>query len=211
MGFKTSYKVEERDIILSNLEQFGLSGKSFKLDSFHFHAGKFQNSTGSEHSFDNEFQPMELHLVFYNTEYPDVKSAVDRADGLVVIGVMVELNPGFLLKPVPGCEDDYKQTLSHLMSETLDNSEEYPDSSETGPVQSAYIRLKNLLPSNRGSYYTYQGSLTTPPCSETVTWVLMKCPIIVSDSANIYLRMDPAGPINLELAMFGIYGSEAAT
>ncbi|XP_061194336.1 nacrein-like protein [Saccostrea echinata] len=172
-GSTTSYKIEERDIILSNLEQFGLSGKSFKLDSFHFHAGRFHNSKGSEHSFDNEFQPMELHLVFYNTKYPDVETAADRADGLVVIGVMVQVKPSFLLKSFPGCVDDYKWTLSDLMSKTLTNIEKYQDCTETAPMISTYISLKNLLPSDRISYYSYQGSLTTPPCSETVTWVLM--------------------------------------
>jgi carbonic anhydrase len=37
----------------------------------------------------------------------------------------------------------------------------------------------NLLPANR-SYWTYLGSLTTPPCSESVTWILFKEPIEVS-------------------------------
>ncbi|PVD20782.1 hypothetical protein C0Q70_18943 [Pomacea canaliculata] len=29
-------------------------------------------------------------------------------------------------------------------------------------------------------YWTYEGSLTTPPCSENVTWILMRYPLMVS-------------------------------
>lgn len=36
-----------------------------------------------------------------------------------------------------------------------------------------------LLPEDSG-YYTYQGSLTTPPCSECVIWIVFKEPIEVS-------------------------------
>jgi carbonic anhydrase len=36
-----------------------------------------------------------------------------------------------------------------------------------------------LLPSARG-YYTFEGSLTTPPCSESVTWIVLKQPVQVS-------------------------------
>lgn len=57
---------EENDIVLSNVNQFGLGGNSFKLDGFHFHAGKYNNITGSEHSFDGEFQPMEVNLDSFN-------------------------------------------------------------------------------------------------------------------------------------------------
>lgn len=38
-----------------------------------------------------------------------------------------------------------------------------------------------LLPKNL-SYYTYFGSLTTPPCSENVLWIILKNPIEASQS-----------------------------
>jgi len=41
------------------------------------------------------------------------------------------------------------------------------------------IDVAGLLPAERG-YYTYQGSLTTPPCSEDVTWFVLKHPLTVS-------------------------------
>jgi carbonic anhydrase len=41
------------------------------------------------------------------------------------------------------------------------------------------IDIAVLLPADHG-YYTYQGSLTTPPCSEDVTWFVLKHPMTVS-------------------------------
>lgn len=41
------------------------------------------------------------------------------------------------------------------------------------------INPANLLPIDRG-YYTFQGSLTTPPCSENVTWFVLKHPVTLS-------------------------------
>lgn len=51
------------------------------------------------------------------------------------------------------------------------------------------VDLNTLLPATR-SYYTYMGSLTTPPCSEGVLWLVMKQPVQVSqDQINIFSRL----------------------
>ena len=41
------------------------------------------------------------------------------------------------------------------------------------------IDLDALLPSDHG-YYTFDGSLTTPPCTEDVTWYVLKHPVTVT-------------------------------
>src|SRR5262249_36657054 len=41
------------------------------------------------------------------------------------------------------------------------------------------IDADGLLPADHG-YYTLTGSLTTPPCSEDVTWYVMKHPVTVT-------------------------------
>jgi carbonic anhydrase len=43
------------------------------------------------------------------------------------------------------------------------------------------VDAAGLLPADRG-YYTFTGSLTTPPCSEEVTWYVLKHPVTVTAS-----------------------------
>jgi len=55
----------------------------------------------------------------------------------------------------------------------------------------ATIDLNALLPSER-SYFTYMGSLTTPPCSEGVLWMVLKQPVQVSpEQVGIFARLYP--------------------
>jgi len=46
-------------------------------------------------------------------------------------------------------------------------------------LNSVRIDVAGLLPSDRG-YYTFTGSLTTPPCSEDVTWYVLKHPVTLT-------------------------------
>lgn len=36
------------------------------------------------------------------------------------------------------------------------------------------LKLTNFLPKKRKNFYQYYGSLTTPPCSESVTWIIFQ-------------------------------------
>jgi carbonic anhydrase len=56
---------------------------------------------------------------------------------------------------------------------------------------SGRIDLAHLLPEDR-RYYTYMGSLTTPPCTEGVLWVVMKQPIQASAAQiDLFARLYP--------------------
>jgi carbonic anhydrase len=46
-------------------------------------------------------------------------------------------------------------------------------------LDTVQIDLSQLLPVNRG-YYTFPGSLTTPPCTENVTWYVLKQPVMIT-------------------------------
>lgn len=46
-------------------------------------------------------------------------------------------------------------------------------------VKDVEIHLANLLPKKQ-SYYAFDGSLTTPPCSEGVSWMVMTTPVEIS-------------------------------
>jgi len=53
------------------------------------------------------------------------------------------------------------------------------------------LNLEDLLPADR-RYFTYMGSLTTPPCSEDVRWVVMRQPVTMSpDQIELFARMYP--------------------
>lgn len=52
------------------------------------------------------------------------------------------------------------------------------------------LPLELLLPAEKSQYYTYYGSLTTPPCSEVVTWIDYKKSIPLShDQVEEFRRL----------------------
>lgn len=105
----------------------------------------------------------------------------DSEGKLAVVAVLLDSGP----------EQPTVQTIwSHLPKEKK---------TET-TVTDVTVNAADLLPAERG-YYTFMGSLTTPPCSEHVTWFVLKEPGSVSASqvesfSSIYpLNARPIQPI----------------
>jgi carbonic anhydrase len=58
-------------------------------------------------------------------------------------------------------------------------------------VPSVSLNVKDLLPADHG-YYTFSGSLTTPPCSEGVTWYVLKNQSTLSaDQVSAFAKLYP--------------------
>lgn len=66
---------------------------------------------------------------------------------------------------------------SNPFIQTLWNNLPLEQNQEYGPK--TFIQIADLLPQKRG-YYAYMGSLTTPPCTEGVLWLVMKTPVKIS-------------------------------
>lgn len=107
--------------------------------------------------------PMELHMVFLNTDYDDEKIAFTKNDGLVVLAMFFEIT-----KEDNPIYSEIVDTLSQI---------NMPDQSTNLPIG---FTIRSMLPESTEHYFTYKGSLTTPPCLEVVTWIDFKHPIRLS-------------------------------
>ncbi|UII80331.1 carbonic anhydrase [Flagellimonas sp. CMM7] len=118
--------------------------KIFDFKQFHFH-------TPSEHLIDGMTFPMEMHMVHTLQGQKDGDTPV-----YLVIGLLFR----------EGAENPF---LNEFMAAIPDTEGE-----ESAPDGKA-VNVNNLL-TQAGAleYYNYQGSLTTPPYTETVTWLLAK-------------------------------------
>jgi carbonic anhydrase len=74
---------------------------------------------------------------------------------------------------------------------------------EKGEKFAAAITLdaNQILPENR-NYFIYMGSLTTPPCTEDVLWVVIKQPVQASrEQLNLFSRMYPMNSRPIQASM----------
>jgi carbonic anhydrase len=105
---------------------------------------QFHFHTPSEHTLDGKNQPMEMHMVHQS------------ADGsLAVLGVFFKegkvANPNFekIIANLPGAKGESKH------------------------ITDTSFELDVFMPSDNFAYH-YTGSLTTPPCSENVQWLVLR-------------------------------------
>jgi carbonic anhydrase len=55
-----------------------------------------------------------------------------------------------------------------------------PEKAEQTTTIDTHLDLNQLLPKNK-TYWRFSGSLTTPPCSEGVTWLILQHPMTLSE------------------------------
>lgn len=116
---------------------------------------QFHFHTTAEHALGGSVAPLEAHLVH-----------ACPSGGLVVVGVLMNYAED---RPNPALEA------------ALDGAPKAGGKFVVGEneVAGREVDARALLPGNR-SYFTYSGSLTTPPCSEVVRWVVLQRPMKVS-------------------------------
>nr|KAF6409186.1 carbonic anhydrase 7 [Rousettus aegyptiacus] len=103
-----------------------------------------------------------LHLVHWNAKkYSTFGEAASAPDGLAVVGVFLET----------GDEHPSMNRLTDAL---------YMVRFKDTKAQFSCFNPKCLLPASR-HYWTYPGSLTTPPLSESVTWIILREPISISE------------------------------
>ncbi|XP_012676639.2 carbonic anhydrase 9 isoform X2 [Clupea harengus] len=127
----------------------------------HFHWGSVEEP-GSEHTIDNVHFPAEIHVVHYNSKYANLSEAATKEDGLAVLGAFI----GIGLHE----NENYEKILSALTDVSLEETKtEIPG-----------FNVRHLLPNSLERFYRYTGSLTTPPCFQTVNWTMFNDTITVS-------------------------------
>lgn len=107
---------------------------------------------------------MEAHLVHYNSKYQNFEEAVSKEDGLAVTGFFVQ---GSGHKDCP----EFRKITNGIGRICNTNSK-----TRISADCLSFLKLQEL---NR-HYYSYQGSLTTSPYFESVTWIVYRTPIFVS-------------------------------
>jgi carbonic anhydrase len=132
-------------------------GRQYRLVQFHFHKP-------SEEAINGDRTDMVVHLVHQHHE----------GDLLEVSILMTTKPPATTRRYLWGNEE----VKGNSLIQTLWNNVPLVKGKVETP--GVMIDVNQLLPANRG-YFTYMGSLSTPPCTENVLRYVMKTPIYVTE------------------------------
>ncbi len=125
-------------------------GSNLTVDGKEFELKQFHFHTPSENHIDGKSYPMEAHLVH-----------ASKDGALAVVSVMI--NEGKSSNPF----------FNTLVSKIPKKAKQSND------IKDAKLNAHDMLPEDK-DYYRFSGSLTTPPCSEGVRWLVLKTPVEAS-------------------------------
>ena len=175
-GYKPSSlsMINNGHTVQMNYDAGSTLGRTGSSDSSTSTLAQFHFHAPSEHTVDGASFPMEAHLVHVNAAGKPV----------AVVGVFIKTgkeNAG-LTKAFQG-----------LPAKSGDKSA--PDG--------ATIDARTLLPADK-TFFTYAGSLTTPPCTEGLTWYVFKTPIEMSPAQiGAFTKLEHLGHTNRPVQSLG--------
>lgn len=133
----------------------------YQLLQFHFHAP-------SEHTVAGKPFDIEMHLVHKSED-----------GALAVVGLLIESGRHkFVFDPIWSHLPAVPGETQHIKNVTEDGSLIVDPRFMFSPND----QVEDVAPSLFGDYYRYDGSLTTPPCSEGVKWIVLTTPIEMSET-----------------------------
>lgn len=147
-------------------------GSTLTVEGKSYSLKQFHFHTPSEHTLNGKNQPMEMHMVHQSED-----------GSLAVLGVLFTEGKS----PNP----EFAKIIKHLPNAK----------GETKHVADEHLELSVHMPDNNYAYH-YTGSLTTPPCSENVQWLVLRDQISLSKdqieafSSRIGPNNRPTHPLN---------------